>query len=102
MLCYASTVATMAAFSSRWSTLLAFSAARAFGASFLGLPVARTANVDGDQPLPSEVFSSTRFDATQPWTRAWRMLTLRKQHVAAVTPSCTGTTERQPQKRHKK
>ena len=54
--------ATIAAFTSRWSALLAFSAARAFGASLLGLSLPGTANVDGDQPLLSEVLASTRFE----------------------------------------
>ena len=68
--------ATIAAFTSRWST---------FGASLLGLSLTGTANVDGDQPLLSEVLSSTRFDA---WTRAWRSLTSPKQRVAAVLAPC--------------
>ena len=58
--------ATIAAFTSRWSALLAFSAARAFGASLLGLSLPGTANVDGDQPLLSEVLASTRFDEAPP------------------------------------
>ena len=53
--------ATIAAFTSRRADLLACSAARAFGASLLGLSLADTANVDGDQLQLSEVLSSTRF-----------------------------------------
>ena len=53
-------------FTSRWSALLAFSAARAFGASLLALSLPGTANVDGDQPLLSEVLASTGFDEAPP------------------------------------
>ena len=57
--------ATIAAFTSRWSALLAFSAARDFGASLLGLSLPGTANVDGDQPLLSEVLASTRYGSAR-------------------------------------
>ena len=77
--CCASTIAAcnIAAFTSRWSALLAFSAARSF-------PY-------GDQPLLSEVLASSGFDEAppvasrlprvrelHPWTRAWRTLTSQK------------------------
>ena len=61
---------TIAAFTSRWSALLAFSAARAFGASLLGLSHPGIANVDSNQPLLSEVLASTRFDEAPPETTA--------------------------------
>ena len=51
---------------SRWSALLAFSAAKAVGASLLGLSLPGTANVDGDQPLLSGILASTRFDEAPP------------------------------------
>ena len=50
--------ATIAAFTSRWYALLAFCAARAFGASLLDLSFAGAANVDGDQPLLTEPSTS--------------------------------------------
>ena len=37
-----------AAYVTRWSALLSFAAARALTASLLSLPLAHTANVDGD------------------------------------------------------
>ena len=87
---------TTAAAASRWSALLAFSAARAFGASLLGCSPTGAASVDGAQRRLSEVIASTHLDDVlvlpvvfnrakelQPGTRAWRTLTFLIIHSVA-------------------
>ena len=88
--------ATTAAAASRWSALLAFSAARAFGASLLGCSLTGAASVDDAQPRLSEVIASTHLDEVlvlpvvftrarelQPGTRAWRTMTFLIIHSVA-------------------
>ena len=46
---------SISAFTSRWSVLISFAAARTFVASLLSLPVGGTANVDGESPPLSDI-----------------------------------------------
>ena len=55
----ATRAAVTSALSLRWSALLAFAAARSFAASLLSLPLAATANVDGEAPLLSDLLADS-------------------------------------------
>ena len=54
------------AFVARWSSLLAFAAARSFAASLLSLPLATADNLDGGAPDLSDVLTGTRFEEAPP------------------------------------
>ena len=58
--------ASAAAFSARWSALLSFSAARAFAASLLSVPLLGTCNVDDAAPDLSEELADTRLEDGPP------------------------------------
>ena len=56
-----------AAYVTRWSALLSFAAARALAASLLSLPLAHTANVDGDPlELSDSVLRTRHFPPLSP------------------------------------
>ncbi|CAE7207612.1 unnamed protein product [Symbiodinium natans] len=58
--------ASVAAFTARWFSLLAFAAARVWASSFLSLHLPGAANVDGAAPDVSEVLTGQRFYAVPP------------------------------------